>query len=54
MIVDLRKSKPKTVFFLGEEVEVVEDYRYLGDYLDSRLNWKHKTKAFYKKGQHRL
>jgi len=32
MIVDFRRtrSKPNTVSILGEEVEVVEEYRYLG------------------------
>jgi len=45
MTVDFRKirSKPSTVSTLGEEVEVVEEYRYLRVYLDSRLDWKCKN-----------
>ena len=35
----------------GEEVvEVVEGYRFLGDHLDNRLDWKWNTEAFYRKG----
>ena len=33
-------------------MEVVEEYRYLGVYLNSRLGWKCNTEAVYKKGQY--
>jgi len=54
--VDFRKTrnKPNTISIMGEDVEVVEDYSYLGVYLDNRLNWKYSTEAVYKKGQSRL
>ena len=35
------RNKPKIVSILSEEVEVVEEYRYLGIYLDSRLEMHH-------------
>ena len=42
MVVDFRRSRTKlnTISILGEEVEVVEGYRYLCDHLDNRLDWK--------------
>ena len=41
IIVDFRRTrnKPNTVSILGEEVEVMEDYRYLGVYLDNRTDY---------------
>ena len=38
-------DKPKTICILYEEVEVVEEYRYLGVYLDSSLDRKCNTEA---------
>ena len=39
MVVDFRRTRTKlnTISILGEEVEVVEGYRYLGVHLDYRL-----------------
>jgi len=56
LIVNFRRnwSKPNTVSFLGEELEMVEDYTYLEVHLDNKLNWKCNTKAVYKKEQSRL
>ena len=39
---------------MGEEVEVVEEYKYLGVHLDYRLDWRRNSDAVYKKGQSRL
>ena len=39
---------------LREEVEEVEDYRYLFFHLEKGLNWKCNTEAVYKKGHSRL
>ncbi|KAI3366017.1 hypothetical protein L3Q82_009845, partial [Scortum barcoo] len=39
---------------LGEVVEEVEDYKYLGVVIDNRLDWKSNTEAVYKKGMSRL
>ena len=51
MVVDFRRTRTKlnTISILGEEVEVVEGYRYLGDHLDNRLDWKCNTEAVYRK-----
>jgi len=43
-----------TMSILGEDVEVVEDYRYLAVHMDNKLNWKCNTETVYKKGQNRL
>ena len=48
------RTKLNTISMLGEEVEVVEGYRYLGDHLDNRLDWKCITEAVYRKGKSRL
>ena len=34
---------------MGEEMEVVEECKYLGVQLDSRLDWRHNTDAVDKK-----
>ena len=56
MIVDFRRSKNQhsSVSILGKEVEIVEEYKYLGVQLDNRLEWKCNTEYIYKKGQSRL
>ena len=48
------RTKLNTISILGEGVEVMEDYRYLGVYLDSRLDWKCNTEDVYRKGQSRF
>nr|XP_054588772.1 sorting nexin-22 isoform X1 [Nothobranchius furzeri] len=56
MILDFRRNRVEsnTVSFMGEEVEVVEEYKYLGVHLDNRLDWRKNSKAVYKKGHSRL
>lgn len=56
VIVDFRRNrdKSKIVSIKGEEVEVVEEYRYLGVHLDNRLEWRINSEAVYKKRQSRL
>jgi len=39
------RNKTNTISILGEEVEVVEDHRYLRVDHDNRLNWKCNTEA---------
>ena len=53
---DFRRSKNQqsSVSILGKEVEVVQEYKYLGVQLDNRLEWKCNTEYIYKKGQSRL
>ncbi|KAL6471887.1 hypothetical protein MHYP_G00205370 [Metynnis hypsauchen] len=38
----------------GVSVDTVEDYKYLGVYIDNKLDWAKNTDALYKKGQSRL
>jgi len=47
----ISQNTVSTVSFLGEEVEVAKEYRYLVDYQDSRLDWKSSIEVVYKKGQ---
>ena len=55
VIVDLRnRCKINTIGILGEEVEVMDNCRYLGVHLDSRFDWKCNTKAVSKTWQSRL
>ena len=56
LVVDFSRTRTKlnTISILGEEVEVVEVYRYLGVHLDNRLDWTRNTEAVYRKGQSRL
>ncbi|TWW58076.1 hypothetical protein D4764_07G0007950 [Takifugu flavidus] len=35
----------------GLDVEIVEEYKYLGVHLNNKLDWTHNTDALYKKGQ---
>ena len=53
MIVDFGGPEVNKVSMQGEEVEVVEEYRYLRVYLNSRLNWKCNTEAVFMKGHTR-
>ena len=49
-----RKSAPTPISINGVTVDVVQDYKYLGVYLDNKLDWAKNTEAVYKKGQSRL
>ena len=53
LVVDFRrrKSSPTPISINGVTVDVVQDYNYLGAYLDNKLDWAKNTKAVYKKGQ---
>ena len=39
----MTRNQPNAISILEEEVEVVDNYRYLEVYLDSRLDWKCNT-----------
>lgn len=56
VVVDLRRLKaPVTPTSIkGVSVEVVEEYKYLGVYLDHKLNWCKNVDTVYRKGQSRL
>ena len=53
LVVDLKRAKsPVTpVSIHGVSVDIVEDYKYLGVYIDNKLDWTKNTEDLYKKGQ---
>ncbi|KAJ8003978.1 hypothetical protein DPEC_G00154020 [Dallia pectoralis] len=56
LVVDFRRNKkpPTPITIQGNEVEVVEVYKYLGVHINDKLGWADNTEALYKKGQCRL
>ncbi|KAJ0001685.1 hypothetical protein NQD34_001481 [Periophthalmus magnuspinnatus] len=56
LVVDLRRTKAAVtpISIHGVSVDVVEEYKYLGVYLDNKLDWSRNVDAVYKKGQSRL
>ena len=56
MVVEFRRARPElsTISILGDKVQVVESYKYLGVHMNNKLDWKQQTEAVYKKGQSRL
>ncbi|XP_049911756.1 uncharacterized protein LOC126397200 [Epinephelus moara] len=56
LVVDLRRTRtPVTpVSILGHNVDIVEHYKYLGVFIDNKLDWTKNTEVLYKKGQSRL
>ena len=51
LVVDLRRSKtPMTpVSIQGHNVDIVEHYKYLGVFIDNKLDWTNNTEVLYKK-----
>jgi len=56
IIVDFRRNPaPHAPLLINdEEVEIVQQYKYLGTILDNKLDWTANTKALVKKGNQRL
>ena len=56
LVVDLRRAKSSgtPVSIQGVPVDTVEEYKYLGVYLNNKLDWTRHAEAVYKKGQSRL
>ena len=58
LVVDFRRGKKKPppipITIRGDEVEVVETYKFLGVHLNNKLDWSDNTEALYRKGQSRL
>ena len=56
MTVDFRRTRKKsyTTSIMGEEVEVVEESRYLSVHLEHRLDWRQNTDIVHRKGESRL
>ena len=53
LVVDLRRTTiPVTpVSILGHKVDFVEHYKYLGVYMDNKLDWTGNTEVLYKRGR---
>ena len=49
-----KRKTPTPITIRGEEVEIVDRYKYLGVHINNKLDWKHNTEALYRKGQSRL
>lgn len=56
LIIDFRKKKEEVcpVTINGEQIEIVQTYKYLGVHIDHKLDWKKNTEAVFKKAQSRL
>lgn len=56
LVIDFRKSspQPRPVTIRDNEVEIVANYKYLGLWLDSKLDWTCCIDHLYSKGQSRL
>uniref|UniRef100_A0A665T724 Reverse transcriptase domain-containing protein n=1 Tax=Echeneis naucrates TaxID=173247 RepID=A0A665T724_ECHNA len=56
LVMDFGKSRPcpRPVLVRGDEVEVVGNYKYLGVWLDNKLDWSCNSEHLYKRGQCRL
>ena len=55
MVIDFSKKRMATqaLYILGEDIAMVDDYKYLGMHIESKLNWRTNTEAVYKKGKSR-
>lgn len=56
MVIDFGKSRPppQTLAIEGADVEIVGTYRYLGVWLDDKMDWANNTDHLYRKGQSRM
>ena len=56
VLIDFRKNKTivQPVQIRSEAIEQVDQYKYLGTYIDSKLSWKFNTDYICKKGRQRL
>ena len=56
LVVDFRrKTKPPTpITIQGVEIEMVDSYKFLGVYINNKLDWSDNTEALYRKSQSRL
>ncbi len=48
------KTPPTPVSIQGVDVDTVQDYRYVGVHLDSKLDWAKDTEAVHKRGQNQV
>ena len=57
LVIDPRRSTRTTtvpITIQGEDIELVDSYKFLGVHLNKNLDWRDNTEAVYKKGQSRL
>ena len=56
IIIDFRSGvqHPNPVKIMGQNIEIVHSYTYLGTIIDDKLRWDENTTNLYKKGQQRL
>ncbi len=56
LIIDFRRNKEAILLVTinGQNIEIVQSYKYLGVHLDSKLNWKRNSEVVFKKAQSRL
>jgi len=56
LVVDFRKqrTRPNPFSINGTEVDIVDEYKYLGVHIENKLDWTKNTEAVSKKGQSRL
>lgn len=56
LVVDLRRSRPliTPLSIRGVDVEIVQDYKYLGVHIDNKLDWSKNSLVTYRRGQSRL
>ena len=53
VVIDFRRKSPQTapVNIQGLDIEIMEEYKYLGVHINNKLDWTHNTDVLYKKGQ---
>ena len=53
VVIDFRRKAPQTalVNIQGLDIEIVEEYKYLGVHINNKLDWTHNIEVLYKKGQ---
>ena len=56
LVVDFRRqrTRPNPFSINGTEVDIVDEYKYLGVHIDNKLDWTKNTEAVFKKGQYFL
>jgi hypothetical protein len=56
VVIDFRRKKPQIlpVQIRSEDIEQVDQYKYLGTYIDAKLSWKVNTDHICKKGRQRI
>ena len=48
VVIDFRRRAPQTA---SMNIQIVEEYKYLGVHIRNELDWTHNTDVLYKKGQ---